>query len=651
MRAIARRTALAAVGSVSLVLAGVAGAAPAARADTSDEVVYAYSPGVPFDGGGSLNVIDLGTKADTALPGTTGLTHDWTRIAVSRDGNRVAWIDGTALDFGDQLSFYDRTTHVVTPGPHATDSEIGRPEWLPDNQHVLVSIPDLISNPESRGLYVVGIDGAKTLVPGTKLAGLSEITSYLLSPSGQQIVFAQPSGYGVSPEKISIMNIDGTAVTPLGVSGRLMSWSHDGSRILVQVPLYGATGQPAGSVLETISPRGGLVTVLPQTYATYGYAGAHWSPDDSHLLLEVDTTPNSTPTRSVVVPVDGSAVASEVVSSAYDRTGTTYSSPWSISDTTAPDMPTPALTLGATSVGLTWSSIAAPDLVGVRIAFSPGMTPPATYAAGARRTTTLGVAHAATVTGLVAGATYSWSVWALDGAGNESTPVTGHLRLIIGPTASAPALASTVSSGASFPVTYASVGAGVSGAAARVNAHRDYVTGTGPDAVLAGPSGVYHEPLGPPPWPGTYLTTMGSTDAWGNVRWGATATTTVPFDDRDVALKYAGAWTRPSTTGAWVGTTSVTGSGGSVAVSLPKHNFAARKLAVVATTSSTGGRFKVYVDGHYVTTVSTRSSSVLLRRTVWTSSTLTSAAHTLKLVQVSGSGYLRLDAIAAFWGR
>jgi hypothetical protein len=313
-------------------------------------------------------------------------------------------------------------------------------------------------------------------------------------------------------------------------------------------------------------------------------------------------------------------------------------------------MPTPTVALGATSIGVTWPSISAPDLVGVRLAVSPGMTPPATYASGARRTTVLGTNHGASFTGLVAGATYSWSAWALDGAGNESTPVTGHVRLINGPTASAPALASSVSSGASFPVTYASVGAGVAGAAARVNAHRENAGGTAPAVVVGGPSGVYHEPLGPPPWPGTYLTTMGSSDAWGNVRWGATVTTTVPFDDRDVALKYAGAWARPSTTGAWAGTTSVTGSGGSVSVSLPKHTFAAKKLAVVATTSSTGGKFKVYVDGHYVTTVSTRSSSVLLRRTVWTSSTLTAAAHTLKLVQVTGSGYLRLDAIAAFWG-
>ena len=52
-------------------------------------------------------------------------------------------------------------------------------------------------------------------------------------------------------------------------------------------------------------------------------------------------------------------------------------------------------------------------------------------------------------------------------------------------------------------------------------------------------------------------------------------------------------------------------------------------------------------NGRYVTTVSTRSSSTLLRRQVWTSAALaTHRTHSVRLVQVSGSGWVRLDAVS-----
>jgi hypothetical protein len=146
----------------------------------------------------------------------------------------------------------------------------------------------------------------------------------------------------------------------------------------------------------------------------------------------------------------------------------------------------------------------------------------------------------------------------------------------------------------------------------------------------------------------TYTMRGGTRDTWGNVHWGtATARVQYPYDDRDRHVTYAGAWSRAATTGTWLGTTSMTGAGGSATLRIPKRGgLAARHLSVVATTAPGGGRFRVYLDGRYVTTVSTASSSIRVRRTVWTSSTLTSASHILRVVQVPGSGWVRLDAVA-----
>jgi hypothetical protein len=120
-----------------------------------------------------------------------------------------------------------------------------------------------------------------------------------------------------------------------------------------------------------------------------------------------------------------------------------------------------------------------------------------------------------------------------------------------------------------------------------------------------------------------------------------------PLDYRYALVTYTGSWARVSTTGAWLATTSVTRTGGSATLRIPKRAYtAARHFSVVVTTAPGGGRFKVYVDGRYVATVSTASSSTLLRRTVWTSATLTSATHTLRIVQVPGSGPVSLDAVA-----
>jgi hypothetical protein len=248
-------------------------------------------------------------------------------------------------------------------------------------------------------------------------------------------------------------------------------------------------------------------------------------------------------------------------------------------------------------------------------------------------------------------------MWSFDASGNTSVPRTGHFRLIPATLQlSAPAIASANSPGEWIRLTYATSARGAVGVSVKDTALDAGGGGGGyPDwypGVPLGLSGSYGYGRAGLPHvllPGaTYTFQAGTRDAWGNVHWSSTKVRVqYPLDDRDRLVTYTGSWARVATAGAWLATTSVTRTGGSATLRIAKRAYtAARHFSVVVTTAPGGGRFKVYVDGRYVATVSTASSSTLLRRTVWTSATLTSATHTLRIVQVPGSGPVSLDAVA-----
>lgn len=607
----------------------------------SGSLVYAASAASPADAL-QLHTLDLSNGTDTALPGPlTNAGNGFT--AVSPDGTKVAVNSEDGRIFGGRIDVYDLAAGTWTPIDGLTDAGFDGPAWMPDSTHLVALKPDV---PEDgyTALWIYGLDGSRTMIPGTRLTGTS-ITSFAVAPSGLQIAFSTRGLTG--PDTVSIMNIDGSSVTPLHVTGKVDGWTHDGSRILLSEPLTSADGKPGGSVIRTITPRGGSPTTLPLTYTATTQYGASLSPDDAWLAIESQTVQNVMNATVQVVPVAGGAAPQTVLTSTRSVFGPSYLGAWTATDSTAPAMTPVTVTLGATSAAFSWPLIRTEDVVGVQIALSPGSTVPASYAAGARRVTVLGASRTASVTGLISGATYSYSVWAIDGKGNASTPVTGHLQLVPAPTVAAPAFASTVS-GAGVPVRYASAGGGT--AAMRLTSDSVFASGVNPfnpGQPVPGTSGTFTFT------PTVYLLEgavvgyrAGAVDAYGNVRWSAPAAgTVVPYDDRNTNLGLLGPWTRPSTTGAWLGTTSVTGTGGSVTLRSgqgPKGSTC--RFTVVATVSPTGGKVKAYVDGRYVTTFSTRGA-LALRRNVWSSALLGSGAHRITLIQVSGSGWFRFDGL------
>lgn len=644
MRTAVRRT-FATVSALGLVAVGmvVIGPATSAPPEPTGTLVYAANVG---DGEFALQLhtLDVATGTDTALPGTRKYSTEGS-TQVSPDGTKVAVRSTNPMDFGDSLDVYDLASHTWTGLTHATDAGIGEPSWLPDSTHLLELEPDPPGG-TSTALFVYALDGSRTLVPGTRSSGLSYITSYAVAPSGRQIALSRHVS-GV--DKVFIMNIDGTSLTTLGATGRVQGWTHDGSRILLSDRLSGSDGKPAGSVLRTITPRGGSPTTLPLTYVPTTLYGASLSPDDSWLVLESQTEQNVMNSTVQVVPLAGGAAPQTVLTSTTTVFGPSYLGAWTATDSTAPTMTPVTVTLGASGAAFTWPLIRTADVVGVQVALSPGLTAPATYAAGTKRVTVLGATRSASFTGLTMGATYSWSAWALDGAGNLSTPVTGHLRLVPAGRVTAPPFASSVSS-VGVPVTYASGGGGTVGMKIGATYSLTGVpapNGYGPGFDVPGTAGTFTFT------PSVYLADgwvmsfrAGAVDAYGNVRWStAYASSVVPYDDRNPYVGLVGTWTRPATTGAWLGTTSVTGSGGTASLRVPAGPRTSHKrFTVVATTSPTGGLVKAYIDGRYVTTFSTRGATAL-RRNVWSSSLLSYGAHRLLLVQVKGSGWFRLDGI------
>lgn len=642
------RRAIASAGALGLVAVGMVVVTPAISAppEPSGSLVYAAGLG---DGEYSmqLHTLDLANGADVALPGTRKFSTSGS-TTVSPDGAKVAVVSENPMDFGDSLDVYDLATHTWTGLAHATDAGIGGPSWLPDSAHLVAQLPDGPDDATS-ALWIYGLDGSRALIPGTRLPNLTGITSFAVAPSGLQVAFSKRVS-GV--DTVFMMNIDGTSVTALGATGRVRGWLHDGSRLLLSDSLMGSDGKIAGAVLRTITPRGGSPATLPLTYTATSQYGASLSPDDAWLAIESQTVQNVMNATVQVVPFAGGAAPRTVLSSTTTVFGPSYLGAWTADDSTPPTMTAVTGTLGATGVVLSWPTIAAVDAVGVQVALSPGLTAPASYAAGARRTTVLGATRSASFTGLIPGATYSYSAWALDGKGNASTPVTGHLRLIPAATLTAPALASTTSSNGVAAV-YRGAGGGTSG----IRVGWSYLFGSTSTAFVSrsavGTSGTFVLTAGPDaPRGATVRLRAGAVDAYGNVRWSASPViTTMPYDDRDAPLAFHGVWSRPASPGTWMGTTTVTGSGGTLVAYVRKttRSIAPRRFAVVATTSATGGSFAVYVDGRYVRTVSTRTVSTGLRRTVWTSGLLTSASHRLTVVHVKGSGWLRIDGIGVTW--
>ena len=143
---------------------------------------------------------------------------------------------------------------------------------------------------------------------------------------------------------------------------------------------------------------------------------------------------------------------------------------------------------------------------------------------------------------------------------------------------------------------------------------------------------------------GTYQFRVTPRDAVGN--WGAPLLSRVVapsrYEEGTSLARYGGTWATASSTASSGGKTRyTTASGASVTLT-----FNGRTAALVAPMGPSRSSFKVYLDGVYIKTVSLYASTTRHRVVVYTTGTLASTTHTLKLVHTRVGSRIRADVDA-----
>jgi hypothetical protein len=119
---------------------------------------------------------------------------------------------------------------------------------------------------------------------------------------------------------------------------------------------------------------------------------------------------------------------------------------------------------------------------------------------------------------------------------------------------------------------------------------------------------------------------------------------TTRYQQTDSRLKYAGTWATFSTSGASGGSYARTSvSGAAVTIT-----FTGTYLAWIATKGTTLGKAFVSLDGKTAQSINLAASAVAYQQKVWTSGTLASGKHTVKIWRdasnVAGK-YISIDAV------
>ncbi len=125
-----------------------------------------------------------------------------------------------------------------------------------------------------------------------------------------------------------------------------------------------------------------------------------------------------------------------------------------------------------------------------------------------------------------------------------------------------------------------------------------------------------------------------SDGSWSVWREASAAVTPLAISDRSTLVTYRGAWSRyansPST-GGWITSSRQAGA-------TARYRFTGRGIAIVAPTNSTRGKFSVYIDGVYKSTVDLYSQSSVYRKVVYVGSWSSSGTHTIELRVAGTSG-------------
>ncbi|GAB3467684.1 fibronectin type III domain-containing protein [Kineococcus endophyticus] len=418
--------------------------------------------------GGTVTTVPRATPSVTFTGLTNGLAHTWSVTAVDRWGNVSA------------TSSVSATPRDTTP----PDVPAGLSVSPGDAALTVTWNASAAADTAGYRLYVDGVARPVTTARTAQLTGLVNGRSYSVSVAAVDLV---------GNESARSQTVAGTPrdLTPPGAPAGLAAVAGDG-----QVALsWTANTEPdlasyrvvdaAGGVLATVPAPGrtavvtGLVNGTTQSFRVIAVdtAGNPSAPSTAVSATPRDLTPPGAPTGLVATPGDGSATlgwainpeadvarydvldgAGAVVASvahpatgvvvgglvngsastfrlvAVDRAGNTSAASQAVSvtprDTTPPTAPSGvAATAGDATAVVTWTASASPDVTRYEVVDQTGSVR-ATAPAGATGTT---------VTGLLNGTTYTFSVVAVDAAGNRSpagsaAPVSPQAPALAAPT-------------------------------------------------------------------------------------------------------------------------------------------------------------------------------------------------------------------------
>jgi hypothetical protein len=240
------------------------------------------------------------------------------------------------------------------------------------------------------------------------------------------------------------------------------------------------------------------------------------------------------------------------------------------------------------------------------------------------------------------GATYTYGIWVVDGAGNTSPEMTSTFVALSAPKLTSPPLVSAFSVDTTFRVGWAPKAANPVGTTYTVqwqssngtwHTWQDGVTST---SARFGEGGVPLVPVAGK----TYALRAFTADTYGNTSAKSAVLWVEPKDD--AAARAVGSWKASSSPTAWLGTTrTTTQAKASLSISLT-----GTRLWIIGNRQLLGSSAQVYVDGVKVATIDTHGATAK-RHVLWTKK-VKAGKHTVRIVNVATKGrtHLTIDGFA-----
>ncbi len=200
-------------------------------------------------------------------------------------------------------------------GRHKLLDQIGEvlhPDWSPDGTYAAFSIDGAI--------WRAAVDGsALTMVSDcSRFDACSGLDFPAWSPDGTSIAFTVYNGTPLpagppSKSAIAILNLATKASTVVVQTDQLVvadqaRWSHDGTRLVMQLEHFDKSGTELGSSIGVVAASGGVPTPITETgmFGTY----PDWNPtSDRIVFVSNDVNPAGGAIAPFLVNADGSELA------------------------------------------------------------------------------------------------------------------------------------------------------------------------------------------------------------------------------------------------------------------------------------------------------------------------------------------------------